>query len=53
MAKVVWTQKARIDLLRLHDFIAPKSARAADRAVQSIRKSLQTLKTAPETGFPE
>lgn len=47
---MIWTQKARSDLLRLHGFIAPKSTQAAARAVHTIRKSLQTLKTAPEAG---
>ena len=51
MAKVVWTRKARTDLLRLRDFLAPKSDKAAARAVQEIRKGLQTLKTAPEAGI--
>ena len=51
MVKVVWTRKARIDLLRLQAFLAPKSTQAAARAVQAIRNSLQTLKTAPEVGL--
>lgn len=51
MPKVVWTQKARLELLRLQAFLAPKSNRAAARAVQTIRKSLQTLKSAPEGGL--
>jgi plasmid stabilization system protein ParE len=51
MAKIVWTRKARIDLLRLQAFLAPKSTLAAARAVEVIRKSLQTLKTAPEAGL--
>ena len=51
MARVVWTQKARFDLLRLRDFLAPKSANAAARAMQEIRRGLQTLKAAPEAGI--
>jgi plasmid stabilization system protein ParE len=51
MARVVWTQKARGDLLRLRDFLAPKSTPAAARAVQTIRGGLQTLKIAPEAGI--
>ena len=50
MPRVVWTQKARSDLLRLRDFIVPKNIKAAARAVQVIRQSLQTLRTAPEAG---
>jgi plasmid stabilization system protein ParE len=51
MAKVVWTGKARGDLTRLRDFLAPKSSEAANHAIQAIRQGLQTLKTAPEAGI--
>jgi plasmid stabilization system protein ParE len=40
-----------LDLLKLHDFIALKSTRAAAHAIQTIRKSLQTLRTAPKAGI--
>ena len=52
MARMVWTRNARTDLLRLRDFLAPKSADAAARAVRTIRTGLRTLKTAPEAGTP-
>lgn len=51
MARVVWTRNARSDLLRLRDFLAPKSAEAAAHAVRTIREGLRTLKTAPEAGM--
>jgi plasmid stabilization system protein ParE len=51
MARVVWTGKARGDLLRLRDFLAPKSNDAAAHAIQAIRQGLQTLKAAPEAGM--
>jgi len=51
MTRVVWTQKARADLLRLREFIAPKSTQAATHAARVIRQGMQTLKTAPQAGI--
>jgi plasmid stabilization system protein ParE len=50
MARIVWTGKARNDLLRLREFLAPKSEEVAAHAVETIRHGLQTLKTTPEAG---
>jgi plasmid stabilization system protein ParE len=51
MARIVWSGKARSDLLRLHDFLAPKSENAAAHAIQTIRHGLRTLEKTPEAGL--
>lgn len=50
MAKILWTQGARKDLLRLREFLAVQSEEAAGRAVRSIREGLETLRRAPDAG---
>ena len=52
MAKIVWTPRARNDLIRLRDFLDPQSAESARRAVQTIREKLRTLRIAPAAGKP-
>jgi plasmid stabilization system protein ParE len=43
-------RNARKDLLRLRDFLVPKSAEAAANAVRAIRSGLRALNTSPEAG---
>jgi plasmid stabilization system protein ParE len=52
MSKVVWTPRARRDLIRLREFLASQSPEAAIRAVRTIREKLRTLKSSPEAGKP-
>jgi plasmid stabilization system protein ParE len=51
MARIIWTGKARQDLVRLRDFLIPKSESAASHAALAIREGIQTLKTTPEAGM--
>ena len=52
MARVVWTRPALRDIVRLHDFLAPKNPAAARRAVRTIRQGVKPLATHPEIGRP-
>jgi plasmid stabilization system protein ParE len=40
------------DVVRLHDFLAPKSSDAAKRAVKALRQGIQGLGKHPEMGRP-
>jgi plasmid stabilization system protein ParE len=48
--RLEWSPHAIYDLRRLHRFLQPKNARAADRAIATIRAHLNTLKDFPEAG---
>lgn len=50
MHRIVFTARASADLERLHDFIAGKSPRAAQRAVQRLIEGLDLLALFPHSG---
>ena len=52
MSRLKWTYPALPDVARLHDFLGPKSRKAAQRAVQSIRHGVKALWKHPEIGRP-
>jgi len=52
MPHIIWSDGASRDLIRLHDFLAPKSREAALRAVKAIRQDVKLLATHPEIGRP-
>jgi plasmid stabilization system protein ParE len=39
MMRIRWTEQARSDLVRLHEFLAPVDPRAAARIVRSLRQT--------------
>ena len=45
-----WSPDAVLDLKRLHEFLRPKSPRTADKAIATIRASLEVLLTFPDAG---
>jgi plasmid stabilization system protein ParE len=50
MPQVVLSQRANLDLVRLHDFLADKNPRAAARAIKTIRTKLRLLRRHPAIG---
>jgi plasmid stabilization system protein ParE len=52
MPRLKWSQRALLDVARLHRFLAPKSALAAKRAVKTIRQGVKALAKHPEIGRP-
>ena len=52
MPPLKWSPQSLRDVVRPHDFLAPKSRDAAKRAVQAIRQSVQALTKHPEMGRP-
>ncbi len=52
MPRLKWLQPALRDVARLHDFLAPKSREAAQRAVSTIRQGVKLLGAHPEMGRP-
>ena len=52
MPHLIWSPGALKDVQRLYRFLAPKSPRAAARAIQTLRKSLRVLAEHPEIGRP-
>lgn len=52
MPRLKWSQPALLDVVRLHDFLAPKSADAARRAVKAIRLGVKVLSKHPQIGRP-
>jgi plasmid stabilization system protein ParE len=52
MPRLVWTPTSSRDLRRHYDFLAPKDAKAAARAIKTIRQRLQALVKHPEMGRP-
>jgi plasmid stabilization system protein ParE len=52
MPHITWSDGASRDLIRLHEFLAPKNRDAALRAVKAIRQDVKMLATHPEIGRP-
>lgn len=52
MPRVVLSNRARADLVRLHGFLREKDALAARRAVLAIRDALTPLQSTPLIGRP-
>jgi len=52
MSRLKWSEAALLDVSRLHAFLAPKSAEAAQRAVRAIRQGVKALGRHPEIGRP-
>jgi plasmid stabilization system protein ParE len=52
MPRLTWSQPALHDVVRLHDFLAPKSRDAAKRAVKALRQGMKALAKHPEIGRP-
>jgi plasmid stabilization system protein ParE len=52
MPRLRWSQAALLDVVRLHDFLAPKSREAAQRAVSAIRRGVKALAKHPTIGRP-
>jgi len=52
MPRLEWSRQARLDLIRLHAFLTPKSPDAAQRAVKAIKQGLKILGKYPEIGRP-
>ncbi len=52
MPRLKWSQPALRDVVRLHDFLAPKSRDAAQRAASAIRQGVKLLAAHPEMGRP-
>lgn len=50
MAEVVWTAEAERWLLKIHDYIAPKSPASAFKVVESIYARAQVLERFPDLG---
>ena len=48
--RVRWTAKARSDLVRLHEFLAPVNPRAAARVVQLLRAAPTRLRDRSRIG---
>jgi plasmid stabilization system protein ParE len=48
MPRLRWSPQALRDVARLHQFLAPKSEQAAQRAVKTIRQGVKTLGKQPE-----
>ncbi|MGD0758769.1 MAG: type II toxin-antitoxin system RelE/ParE family toxin [Candidatus Sulfotelmatobacter sp.] len=52
MPRLKWSQRALLDVDRLHAFLVPKSRDAAKRAVKAIRQGIKALGKHPEIGRP-
>jgi len=52
MPRLKWSPHALRDVVRLHDFLSPKSRDAAKRAVGAIRQGVKLLGKNPEIGRP-
>lgn len=52
MPPLKWTPQSLRDVARLHDFLAPKSSEAAQRAIKAIRQGVKLLGKHPEMGRP-
>jgi len=52
MPPLKWSPQSLRDVVRLHDFLAPKSSDAAKRAVKALRQGIQGLGKHPEMGRP-
>lgn len=52
MRKIVWSDSATDDLVRLRNFIAANNAPAAKEAAQILKKSALLLAVTPDIGKP-
>jgi len=52
MIKITWSPEARLDLERLHGFIAQYSGAAAKNAILTILKEADLIANNPEIGRP-
>ena len=52
MPRLRWSRAARLDVIRLYEFLAPKGRDAAARAVQAIHDGVRTLGRHPAIGRP-
>ena len=52
MPRLKWSPHSLRDMVRLYDFLAPKSRDAAKRAVKAIRQGVKLLGKHPEMGRP-
>jgi plasmid stabilization system protein ParE len=52
MPRLKWSPDGLRDVARLHDFLSPKSADAAKRAIRAIRQGVKLLGKFPEMGRP-
>jgi plasmid stabilization system protein ParE len=50
--RIKWSEPARRDLARLHEFLKSKSRDAARRAVKAIRQGVKALGKHPRLGRP-
>ena len=52
MPRLRWSRAARLDVIRLYKFLAPKSPSAAVRAIQAIHQGVRALSKHPAIGRP-
>jgi plasmid stabilization system protein ParE len=52
MPRVIYSQRASQDLIRLYQFLAEKNPTAALRAITTIRDSISSLQSMPKMGRP-
>lgn len=52
MPRLKWSQAALLDIVRLQQFLLPKSKDAAAHAVKAIRQGVKALGKHPEMGRP-
>jgi plasmid stabilization system protein ParE len=52
MPRLKWSQPSLLDVIRLRNFLAPKSPKAARRAIKAIRQGVKALARHPEIGRP-
>lgn len=52
MPRLRWSRAARLDVIRLYEFLAPKNPDAARRAVQTIQQGVRDLSKHPAIGRP-
>jgi len=48
--RLIWLPRAQADLARLHQFLAPKSRKAATNSIRSIRAGARKLLDYPRRG---
>jgi plasmid stabilization system protein ParE len=52
MAQIIYTRRARQNILAFHDFYANHDPELADRAVMAILSSIEKLALRPQVGRP-
>lgn len=50
MSQIVWSQRALLDLARLHDFWKAQSTEVAGRSIRAIRAGVRILERHPQAG---